>query len=222
MVLINMFSTFFAKRFLFLVIFVLCFGFFKISKASCDEISFRLMLERSEVLESGYAVDYLEALMSALLRSAVSSSRAQKVRVHLIREDKIVAQTFPSADIVISTGLILGLQSEAELAFVLGHELGHLILSHFDKEGAKNRQQIELEADSYGLNILVAAGYIPHASLRAIQSVYSRITDRNHKGYPELAKRIDELSARIARLPQNSLARTSRRDFVKLQHVLSR
>lgn len=48
-----------------------------------------------------------------------------EVRVHLIEDKMINAMALPGGHILIFTGLLNKMASENELAFVLGHELGH-------------------------------------------------------------------------------------------------
>ena len=73
--------------------------------------------------------------------------------------------------IVVSRGLVLALENESELAFVLSHELAHQFLKHALKESLENsidvskpplashRRALELEADRLAVKIVISAGY---------------------------------------------------------------
>ena len=88
---------------------------------------------------------------------------------------EVVSQHTPNAyaigpsTIVISTALLDFLEGESELAFVLAHELAHLILGHTHKNLAGNRElrsspwvrylKAELAADNLALQLLKKGHY---------------------------------------------------------------
>jgi Zn-dependent protease with chaperone function len=60
--------------------------------------------------------------------------------------------------ITITRAMLADLVSEHELAFVLGHELGHRALRHGYKF-LLNRQKAEREADTYSVKLMREKGY---------------------------------------------------------------
>jgi Zn-dependent protease with chaperone function len=48
----------------------------------------------------------------------------------IVRDDTVNASTFPGGKVFVNTGILLKLNSEAELAGLLGHEVSHAVLSH--------------------------------------------------------------------------------------------
>lgn len=71
----------------------------------------------------------------------------------------------------ISTAVLLEAADDAELAFILAHEMSHNILRHADQldrtgRSARAIRQTEMEADRLGIRLMQAAGFDPHAAAR--------------------------------------------------------
>ena len=74
-------------------------------------------------------------------------------RFHVIDEPTINAFALPGGYIYIYRGLLVNLNSEAELAAVLGHEIGHVT--------ARHAVQQYTQAQSYRLGMAVASIFVP-------------------------------------------------------------
>jgi tetratricopeptide (TPR) repeat protein len=113
--------------------------------------------------------------------------------------DVFNASAYPGGKIIINKGLIADMQSEAELAGIIGHEISHAVLSHgyqkvatqaklsalnrvpvigtflrFSNVILTNSREYERQADILGTRLLVAAGY----SADGLHSVMSRLAER--------------------------------------------
>ena len=97
--------------------------------------------------------------------------------VFLINKRSVNATTFGSR-IEIHSALDALLQDDSELAFVIGHELAHVILEHTGpgKEAQlKNkvvRRRMETEADQLGILLMAQAGFDSMAAVRANSKMY--------------------------------------------------
>lgn len=138
---------------------------------------------------------YLNYLMRHL---AVSAAKPFAYRVYPIHESEPNAMALPGGVILVTTGLLEVLESEAELVAVLGHELGHIEQGHCldavrfsllaNKVGARTFGEIadfalrllmshsfsktqEGEADEYAYTLLVNSPYDPRGEGAAFASL---------------------------------------------------
>ena len=129
---------------------------------------------------------------------------------HVIESGQINAFALPGGQIFVTTGMLELLQSEAELAAVLGHEISHVDLRHcierfqYDLALRKvkarelgalteiarrlltvgyNKYQ-ELEADAQGIRLSIEAGYDPDAGA----AVFTRLNERSGERTPPKAR----------------------------------
>ncbi|OWJ66357.1 M48 family metalloprotease [Inquilinus limosus] len=152
-----------------------------------------------------------------------------KVAVELLDSDQVNAAALPDGRLLVNRGLLALARSEAELAFVLAHEIGHVVAGHarqgearppvdpaiagmaeVQAEAAFNRGQ-EREADRIGLDALARAGFDPGAALSflarfgAAQGLAASLSGRPEPAaigdHPEVAERIAAARAQIAGLP---------------------
>lgn len=95
--------------------------------------------------------------------------------------------------IVFSDSMVKGL-TEAELAFVLGHEYGHHALGHFTDHNHNNDIAQEMAADYYGHMVATLAGYDSCAGRDFMVKIYRRVGNGEGKTHPKTIKRIKYLS----------------------------
>ena len=67
----------------------------------------------------------LERILSELL--VHYPDKDKKFQIYLAKQDEVNAFAFPGNNIVILSGLLKKLDDDKELAFVIGHELGHYV-----------------------------------------------------------------------------------------------
>ncbi len=85
-----------------------------------------------------------------LVAESVASKSQYKFQFHLLRDSNMVnAFALPGGQIFITNGLLKRLQNEAQLAGVLGHEIGHVIHRH----GAQHMAQ-----GQFGQTLVTAVG----------------------------------------------------------------
>ncbi len=120
---------------------------------------------------------------------------------HVLRSPHINAHALPGGQIYVTTAMLEFVESEAELAAVIGHEIAHVDLRHsierLQYEHAARKvvgrdlativrlghqllvvgfsEQQELEADATGLLLAAEAGYDPGAAVRFFDRMSGRI-----------------------------------------------
>jgi len=136
-----------------------------------------------------YVTSVGQALVPHIQRKAIT------YRFAIIHSPMINAFALPGGGIVITTGMLNFLESEAELAAILGHEISHVDLRHcierlqYELAARKivgrdlamiariqyqivnlgfNEQQ-ELEADAGGMILAAKAGYDPRAAITVFE-----------------------------------------------------
>ena len=149
------------------------------------------------------------------------------VNITILKSAEIFALTLNSSDIILSSKLILSLNNEAELAYILAHEVAHLVLCHptiinhsnneksdistaYQKNKSISNLQsltknkvLELEADALALKNIMALGYNPQASLSAISNLYFNVSRDdssiylNQSSHPLISERIEFLGKNI-------------------------
>ncbi|WP_372500876.1 M48 family metalloprotease (plasmid) [Tistrella mobilis] len=88
--------------------------------------------EASRVIPDAKIQAYLRGILLRLL--AVAPPGAPDVQVHLLASSGYQAMARPDGDIYVSINVLAQAGSEDEVAMMLGHELGHLLLQHHDKD----------------------------------------------------------------------------------------
>lgn len=87
------------------------------------------MLKSSETeISSDSIVAPVDSILTRICTS--NSIDRKKVKLHLLRKDKINAFALPNNHLVIYSGLIAACENEAELYGVIGHELAHMEKNH--------------------------------------------------------------------------------------------
>lgn len=132
-----------------------------------------------EILHSGLVVygdeisEYVSDIADKLLRK--DNKLRSKLRFYTIKSNSANAFSTDQGIVFVTTGLISQLTSEAQLAYILAHEISHYTEKHvvetFDWKTENNRQndrieklsqyskEKEFEADKLGIKIYYEAGY---------------------------------------------------------------
>ncbi len=82
----------------------------------------------------------------------------------------------PIYELGLTAGILREAQYEDEIAFVLGHELTHILEHHIDppEENLMLRQTYEVVADYEGARMAVAAGYSPESGTSILTRLYRK------------------------------------------------
>jgi len=126
--------------------------------------------------------------------------------VLLFGEQAPFALLIDSSRVAISCGLISLTDTDADLAFVLAHEAGHLTLKHYllDHPGP----QEELQADKLALKTMVSHGYSTENTHKLFAKLYQRNEHLNQE-YPSTKERLYQLWSMREDLGQNKFRHTS-------------
>jgi predicted Zn-dependent protease len=171
-------------------------------------------------------------------------SRPQIIyRFHVVQDPSINAFALPGGHVFVTTGLMGFLESEAELAAVLGHEIAHIDLQHCldiyryeaalgDNELAQiadhlrqapsraYSQQQEFDADARGVRFALAASYDPTAAAKQEPTASSSgLLGPYLLSHPSSADRASRLDAIIAR---ESAALGNKPFYVGVRNLRSR
>jgi len=98
--------------------------------------------------------DYLNWLGNKLV--AASPDSRQEFSFFLIMDPQINAFALPGGYIGVNSGLLLTAQSEAELAGVLSHEIGHVVQRHFARMLVAQKESYLISLAALAVGILAA------------------------------------------------------------------
>lgn len=164
---------------------------------------------------------YFSYLLDRLVRALPpGSAEVRHLEVVILQEVPQHAGTPGGGFILLSKPLIASLQTEAELAFVVAHELSHLVLGHRTSDAGNPKIQPELEraADSYALGLIAVAGYDPRVASNALlrAAPHGALTMSKadmSKAYPSLQERVQALQAQLEQSGWRPPGTIDRREF---------
>ena len=116
----------------------------------------------------------IESIIKRLVETNNISGTISHVNIQLSGNDVDNAAMISLAKnpvLIISKGLLNNVQSEDELAGVIAHELGHLLLHKTYKDADHGNKVEEIAADNLGVDMLVKAGYDPNGCIYFLQRV---------------------------------------------------
>ena len=95
---------------------------------------------RLKLFEVREVQEYVAALGNSLLPAgAQGTSRALEFRFFVVEDASINAQALPDGTVFVNTGLLGVADNEAELAFVMSHEIAHVLQVHSWREANETR-----------------------------------------------------------------------------------
>ncbi len=167
-----------------------------------------VFVEKYGQVVSKKELSYLNYLQNRLSQVLVKSSRKNKNYKILLLNTKIPIASYAGEQIIlISKGILVPAQYEAEFAFILAHEMAHQHLGHNPDDSNENNSSTayfstsdesdEIDADRLAIATIAAAGYDPRYSISALRKVYSYAAPYilNDNNYPSLDKRVSEIES---------------------------
>jgi predicted Zn-dependent protease len=92
--------------------------------------SYQEVLSQSQVQTVGPEVDLVKRVMGRLIAATGDAGKSLDWEVSVVRDDQANAFCLPGGKMVVYTGILPIAQTEAGLATVLGHEMGHATSRH--------------------------------------------------------------------------------------------
>jgi hypothetical protein len=115
----------------------------KDSQTGIDVLEFRQgkkIQGRMKLLAERPVQEYVSHLGDSLIpEGAKGTRRPIEFRFFVVEDPEINAASLPDGTLLINTGLLGALQNEAQLAFVLSHEMAHVLQVHYRREIEETR-----------------------------------------------------------------------------------
>lgn len=128
-----------------------------------------------------------------------------EIRIILIQDNLPEAYVYPDGVIALTTGLVNLAKEDDEIAFVIGHEIAHVVKGHLKQETVlrllsntylPGDARCEIEADIGGILYAKTAGYNPTSAIRLLGRML--MTDHTPTAYFE--KRLDIITGLLVSL----------------------
>lgn len=139
------------------------------------------LVASKEYFEDAALVAYLQSVISRLAPPIVAGG--PKLAIHVSQSVEDNAGALPDGTIVIALPLLVGFRNESQLAFVLAHEIVHVMNRHavistrYDAltsshvERMRLSRRLEADADGGAIRLMAAAGYDPREAAAALTHV---------------------------------------------------
>jgi predicted Zn-dependent protease len=124
--------------------------------------------------------------------------------------------------VIVTTAMMRETANDDELAFIIAHEMAHNILGHasWHKDslslfgilgiGSSRVKRMEMDADSYAVPLMSAAGYAPGAGVNFLQTASHHMWWSDLSiDHPSFGRRIKIVRAAIGRLQQRPVYRVA-------------
>jgi Zn-dependent protease with chaperone function len=206
-------------------------------KSKSEEIISTIAIERLRLVKEAKIVnnknleDYLNSIAKKLLQN--DAKLTQNISVWCVKDLSANALSYIDGSIYINQGLIIHLQCEAELAFIIAHEIAHISKKHALKEIelrdkvlqaeintdnnlAKSYRSLihskenEYEADGVALKMVIQAGYDPNKAIGVLNILSS---DSSMFQRIDVAKLLSiEIDNSLAKLDSTEWVRSNKRN----------
>jgi Zn-dependent protease with chaperone function len=82
------------------------------------------------IFNDSYIEDYLYTLLYKIFPQQLEDGRPGILNILMVKDNSPNASTLPNGTILVNTGLLTTINSEAELIAILAHEVAHFVLDH--------------------------------------------------------------------------------------------
>jgi len=162
--------------------------------SASDEAGLIMQMDRYETDLRNSATLVRDAALNrylAELTCKLAGDYCSEIRVYLVREPYFNAQMAPNGMLIVWTGLLLRVEDEAQLAFVLGHEVGHYVERHSLARWRKLKSTSNL---ALALQVLGGGGLVgAAASLGAYGTLFAFSRDQERAADTYGLQRLREL-----------------------------
>lgn len=139
----------------------------------------------------------LDRVQDIYHKLVIATGRASEVPpLYVVESDEANAYTDGSS-VVILTGMLKITKNDDEIATILGHEIGHVLLEHTGKLSTNNpREQVVLEsmADKIGAYYMMRAGYDICKGREIWRTFLEKYGDSLGGDHPDDAYRYEQLN----------------------------
>ena len=142
---------------------------------------------RMKLLAERSVQEYVSHLGDSLIpEGAKGTRRPIEFRFFVVEDPEINAAALPDGTLLINTGLLGAIENEAQLAFVLSHEMGHVLQTHY------RREVVETRGSRIALTIagLAAGAFIGNAGVFMAQIGVASVVNGHQR---ELENQADRL-----------------------------
>ena len=119
----------------------------------------RMVMSSFDLIEDPTIVDYVNKIGQRIV-AALPASQPYTYRFFVLKEDVYNAFATPAGNIFVNSGLIEAMESEEELAGILGHEVAHVQARHISQkiERSKKMSLVTLAGIAAGIFLGAAGG----------------------------------------------------------------
>jgi beta-barrel assembly-enhancing protease len=149
-----------------------------------DEKGLWSMMDRAERNLEGSRFVVRDTELNAYVRDVLcrlAKAHCQDIRIYIVRTPRFNASMAPNGMMEVWTGLLLRCNDEAQLAAIIGHEMGHYLRRHTVERWRDARDKSDLGA-VLGLGLAVAgvgyAGSLTNLALVASMFAFNRDQER--------------------------------------------
>lgn len=114
------------------------------------------------------------------------TARALEFRFYVVEDPSINASSLPDGTILINTGLLGAVENEAQLAFVMSHEIAHVLQAHYWREVTETRSKRVLVT----IAAIAGSGFVGNVSLFLGQLGLAAIVNGYSRGIENQADRV--------------------------------